>query len=90
MVLLSVQMSLQRLLVIYLLSKAEYDNIKDSIDACNRTLNYTRNYELCYFDYVSVDDDGWDKTQVPHSIIEKLVIRLIQSVSKMILGILFL
>lgn len=50
------------------LSKAEYDNIKDSIDACNRTLNYTRNYELCYFDYVSVDDDGWDKTQVPHSI----------------------
>lgn len=49
------------------LSKAEYDNIKDSIDACNRTLNYTKNYELCYFDYVSVDD-GWDKIQVPHSI----------------------
>ena len=50
------------------LSKIEYANIKDSIDACNRTLNYTRNYELCYFDYVSVDDDGWDKTLVPHSI----------------------
>lgn len=49
------------------LSETEYANIRDSIDACNRTLNYTRNYELCYFDYVSVDD-GWDKTQVPHSI----------------------
>lgn len=50
------------------LSETEYMNINDSIDACNRTLNYTKNYELCYFDYVSVDDDGWDKTQVPHSI----------------------
>lgn len=50
------------------LSETEYANIKDSIDACNRTLNYIRNYELCYFDYVSVDDDGWDKMQVPHSI----------------------
>ena len=49
------------------LSEIEYMNIKGSIDACNRTLNYTKNYELCYFDYVSVDD-GWDKTQVPHSI----------------------
>lgn len=50
------------------LSETEYMNIKDSIDVCNRTLNYTKNYELCYFDYVSVDDDGWGKTQVPHSI----------------------
>lgn len=50
------------------LSETEYSNIKASIDACNRTLNYTRNYELCYFDYVYVDDDGWGKTQVPHSI----------------------
>lgn len=49
-------------------SETEYANIKASIDTCNRTLNYTRNFELCYFNYVYVDNDGWGKTQVPHSI----------------------